>query len=135
MRTSSRRCSCYPLLSACSIVAEPPEGEDCLGDAKERGDASGGKDAAVLTRASGRSPISAKTTAQGDPSCRHPADGGPKYLGPENRCKLDPLLTADDAYVFLQQEDKVLYTPTPSRTMVHAEFMHKIGSLKNMPES
>jgi NitT/TauT family transport system substrate-binding protein len=44
-------------------------------------------------------------------------------------------LTADDVYGFLQQEDKVLYTPTPSRMMVHAEFMHKIGSLKNMPES
>jgi len=44
-------------------------------------------------------------------------------------------LTADDVYGYLQQEDKVLYSPTPSRMMVHAEFMHKIGSLKNMPES
>jgi NitT/TauT family transport system substrate-binding protein len=44
-------------------------------------------------------------------------------------------LTADDVYGYLQQQDKVLYTPTPSRMMVHAEFMHKIGSLKNMPES
>jgi NitT/TauT family transport system substrate-binding protein len=44
-------------------------------------------------------------------------------------------LTADDVYGYLQQEDKVLYSPTPSRMMVHAEFMHRIGSLKNMPES
>jgi hypothetical protein len=44
-------------------------------------------------------------------------------------------LSAADVEGFLQQEDKVLYSPTPSRMMVHAEFMHKIGSLKNMPES
>ena len=36
---------------------------------------------------------------------------------------------------YLQQEDKVLYTPTPSRMMVHMDFMHRLGTVKNMPES
>lgn len=44
-------------------------------------------------------------------------------------------LTADDVFGYLQQEDKVLYTPTPSKMMIHAEFMHKLGSIKNMPAS
>jgi NitT/TauT family transport system substrate-binding protein len=44
-------------------------------------------------------------------------------------------LTADKVLAYLQQEDKVFYSPTPSRMMVHAEFMHKIGSLKNLPAS
>lgn len=43
--------------------------------------------------------------------------------------------SADEIFGYLQQEDRVAYTPTPSRMMVHAEFMHKIGSIKNMPES
>lgn len=44
-------------------------------------------------------------------------------------------LTADEVFGYLQQEDRVAYTPTPSKMMVHAEFMHKIGSMKTLPES
>ena len=47
----------------------------------------------------------------------------------------DKSLTPDDVLGYLQQEDKVLYTPTPSRMMVHMDFMHRLGSVKNMPES
>jgi hypothetical protein len=35
----------------------------------------------------------------------------------------------------LRQEDKVFDTPTPSRIMIHAEFMHRVGTLKAKPES
>jgi NitT/TauT family transport system substrate-binding protein len=44
-------------------------------------------------------------------------------------------LTADDVFGYLEQEDKVLYTPTPSKMMAHLEFMHRLGSAKNLPES
>jgi NitT/TauT family transport system substrate-binding protein len=43
--------------------------------------------------------------------------------------------SVDQIEAMLRQEDKVFYTPTPSRIMVHAEFMHRIGSLKTKPES
>lgn len=49
--------------------------------------------------------------------------------------RTDKSLTAADVLGYLEQEDKVLYTPTPSRMMVHMEFMHRLGSVKTLPDS
>jgi NitT/TauT family transport system substrate-binding protein len=43
--------------------------------------------------------------------------------------------SSEQIEAMLRQEDKVFYTPTPSRIMVHAEFMHRVGTLKTKPES
>lgn len=44
-------------------------------------------------------------------------------------------LSPDAVHAMLKQEDKIFYTPTPSKMMLHAEFMHKIGSIRNQPTS
>ena len=46
-----------------------------------------------------------------------------------------PKLTVDEVHAMLQQEDKVYFSAAPSRMMVWAEFMHKNGTLKNLPAS
>jgi NitT/TauT family transport system substrate-binding protein len=44
-------------------------------------------------------------------------------------------LSPEAVLKMLEREDKIFYTPTPSKMMLHAEFMHKIGSIRNLPES
>ena len=44
-------------------------------------------------------------------------------------------LSADEVYKMLLREGDVHYSATPTRTQEVAEFMHKVGTLKNRPAS
>jgi NitT/TauT family transport system substrate-binding protein len=44
-------------------------------------------------------------------------------------------LSADEVYGMLMREGDVHYSATPTRTQDVAEFMHKVGTLKNRPAS
>ncbi|MBM3573986.1 MAG: ABC transporter substrate-binding protein [Alphaproteobacteria bacterium] len=44
-------------------------------------------------------------------------------------------LSPDAVHKMLEQVEKLNYTSTPNKMMLHAEFMHKIGSIRNLPES
>ena len=44
-------------------------------------------------------------------------------------------LTADDVFKMLQDENAIYFSPTPSRVMVWADYMNKVGLLQNKPAS
>jgi NitT/TauT family transport system substrate-binding protein len=44
-------------------------------------------------------------------------------------------LPVEKVLEMISQEDKVAFNPMPSRTMVFADFMHKVGTLSTLPNS
>lgn len=46
-----------------------------------------------------------------------------------------PKLTLEQVEAILTNEKMVAFVPAPSKVMVHADFMYRVGSLKHKPES
>ena len=59
----------------------------------------------------------------------------------ERHCAIDGAtdreykLTADDVFKMLQNENTIYFSPAPSRMMVWADYMNKVGLLSNRPAS